>query len=300
MDQPIVHATPRSDATRGLIALACAFTTWGVLPLYMRLLRSVSPLQITAHRVLFCCIFVLGFLRLRGATGEVRQALIDPQSRVRLIATAVCISINWVVFVWAVTNDHVVDASLGYFINPLVNVVLAVVVLGERLRRIQWLAVSLAASGVAYFTWQAGAPPWIALSLALSFGMYGLLRKTVAVDAMAGLGTESLLVVPFAFGYLLLCEVDGSGVFLGGDTALILLLVLSGLLTAMPLWLFAFGARRVPYSTVGVMQYIGPTISLGLGVFVFDEPFPAARALGFGLIWAGIAVYVIDGLRQRA
>lgn len=297
MESPIAA---RSEVTRGLLALSCAFTVWGVMPLYMRWLRPVPALQITAYRVLFCCLFVLLFLRLRGALGEVRDALADPRSRLRLIASAALISVNWLVFVWSVTSDRVVEATLGYFINPLVNVVLGVVVLRERLRSMQWLAVGFAVAGVLYLTWLAGAPPWIALSLALSFSSYGLIRKTVAVDAMAGLGTESLLLAPIALGYLGYCEFFGTGAVSRGDPALLTLLVSSGAVTALPLWLFAFGARRVKYSTVGLLQYIGPTISLALGVFAFHEPFPPERALGFSLIWVGLAVYAADGLRRRA
>lgn len=292
--------TARAEVTRGLLALTCAFTFWGVMPVYMRWLRAVPPLQITAYRVLFCCLLVLVFLRLRGALTEVRAALRDRSSRLRLIASATCISVNWLVFVWAVTRDHIVEASLGYFINPLVNVVLGVLVLRERLRPMQWLAVGFAGAGVLYLTWLAGAPPWIALSLAVSFGSYGLLRKTVSVDAMAGLGTESLLLAPIALGYLAYCELGGTGALAHGDAGLLTLLIASGAVTALPLWLFAFGARRVKYSTVGLLQYIGPTISLALGVFAFHEPFPPERALGFSAIWVGLAVYATDGLRRRA
>jgi chloramphenicol-sensitive protein RarD len=297
---PPLAAAARSEAARGLSALAIAFVTWGVFPLYMRMLRPATSLQITASRVLFCCFFVLGFLRARGAMNEVRVALADPRVRMRLVASAVLISVNWLVFVWAVNSDHIVDASLGYFMNPLVNVLLGVVVLRERLRSLQWLAITFAAAGVVYLTWLAGAPPWIALSLALSFSGYGLLRKTVAVDAMAGLGVESLLVAPIALVYLGLCELTGTGVLHLGDPMLVALLVMSGLWTALPLWLFAYGARRVKYSTVGVIQYIAPSMSLAIGVLIFHEPFPLARAAGFAMIWAGLVLYAFDGLRARA
>ncbi|HKU38869.1 MAG TPA: EamA family transporter RarD [Polyangiales bacterium] len=299
MDQARAELDPSREATRGVLALAVAFTTWGVLPLYLRLLRAVPPLQITAHRVLFCCVFVLGFLRARGALYEVRAALADPPVRRRLIASSVLIAINWLVFVWAISNDRVVEASLGYYINPLVNVVLGVVVLREQLRRIQWLAVGAAAVGVSYLTWYAGAPPWIALTLALSFGSYGLIRKTVAVDSMAGLAAETLLTLPIAAGYLAFCELRGDGAFRHGDPFTLLLLALSGGLTMIPLWLFAYGARRVRLATVGLLQYIGPTLSLGFGIWIFGEPFPPARALGFLAIWTGLVLYAVDSLRQR-
>jgi chloramphenicol-sensitive protein RarD len=299
MDQARAEIDPNREATQGLSALACAFTIWGVLPLFIRVLRPVPALQITAHRMVFCCVFVLIFLRARGALSEVRAALIEPGVRRRLIASSLLISVNWIGFVWAIGQDRVVEASLGYYINPLVNVLLGVLVLRERLRSQQWLAVGFAAVGVSYLTWQAGAFPWIALMLALSFGGYGLLRKTVAVDAMAGLGTETLLSSPFAIGYMVYCELQGSGAFIQGDAGMLLLLALSGALTALPLWLFSYGARRVPYSTVGLLQYIGPTLSLGLGVFVFHEPFGAARAFGFVFIWAGCLIYAVDSFRAR-
>jgi chloramphenicol-sensitive protein RarD len=249
--------------------------------------------------MLFCCVFVLGFLRARGAQAEVGVALRDAGVRRRLIASSLLISMNWIGFVWAIGQNRVVEASLGYYINPLVNVLLGVVVLRERLRRPQWLAVGFAAAGVSYLTWQAGALPWIALMLALSFGGYGLLRKTVAVDAMAGLGTETLLSSPIAIAYLAYCELQGDGAFVKGDIGMLLLLALSGLLTAFPLWLFAYGARRVKYSTVGLLQYIGPTLSLGLGVLVFHEPFGATRVAGFVLIWTGCVIYAVDSFRGR-
>jgi chloramphenicol-sensitive protein RarD len=294
------ESQPRaSETTRGLLALMCAFSIWGVLPLFIRLLRFVPPVQITAHRLVFCCLFVLAFLRARGAQSEVWTALASRQARNRLIGSSLAIGINWLGFVWAVNNDHIVDASLGYFINPLLNVVLGVIVLREHLRLRQWLAIGLAAIGVTYLTWLAGAPPWIALILASSFATYGLLRKTVAVDAMAGLGAETLLSVPFAIVYLAYCEIEGTGALRNASLGTWLLLISSGALTALPLWLFAYGARRVRYSTVGVMQYIGPTISLAIGVVVLAEAFPLAKAIGFMLIWSGLAIYAADGFLNR-
>ena len=291
--------SPRTEATRGLLALVTAFTIWGVLPLYIRLLQHVPPVQITAHRLIFCCVFVLGFLRARGAQAELWAALRAPRERYRLIASSLLIATNWLVFVWAVNDGRVVEASLGYFINPMLNVVLGVIVLREHLRVQQWLAVVLAGSGVVYLTWLSGAPPWIALVLATTFSSYGLLRKTVAVDAMAGLGAETLLLTPIALAYLAYCESQRSGAMRAGDPITGFLLVFSGALTALPLWSFAYGARRIAYSTVGILQFIGPTISLVIGVALFHEPFPLARAIGFAFIWAGLAVYAVDGVLRR-
>ena len=289
----------RREATHGLLALLITFCIWGVLPLYLRLLRAVPALQITMYRLVFCCVFVLAFLHARGAQQELYAALRERGVRRRLIASAVLISVNWLTYVWAVSHDHVVEASLGYFINPLVNVLLGVLVLGERLRRAQWAAVVIAGLGVVYLTWQAHAPPWIALSLALSFGCYGMLRKTVAVDAMAGLAAETLLAAPVGVAFLVYCEWQGQGWLLSGDVSTRVLLALSGLVTALPLWLFSYGARRVAYSTVGIVQYVGPTLQLLVGVSVLHEAFPIARAFGFALIWSGLLLYAIDGLRQH-
>ncbi|HKP58777.1 MAG TPA: EamA family transporter RarD [Polyangiales bacterium] len=299
MDEARVELDPKREAARGLSALACAFTIWGVLPIYIRALQPVPALQITVHRMVFCCLFMLGFLQARGVMYEVRVALADPAVRKRLIWSSLLISVNWLGFVWAIGQNRTVEASLGYYINPLVNVVLGVVVLRERLRPQQWLAVACAAVGVAYLTWYAHALPWIALMLAGSFGAYGLIRKTVAVDAMAGLASETLLTSPFAVAYMVYCELQGTGAFLSGDIGTLVMLALSGVLTALPLWLFAFGARRVPYSTVGLMQYIGPTLSLGVGVFLFHEPFSPGRAVGFAFIWAGCVIYARDSFKAR-
>jgi chloramphenicol-sensitive protein RarD len=288
---------------RGLWAAVGAFLIWGLLPLYLRQLQGIPALQIMAHRLLWCCLFVNIWLLARGEFGRVRFALAVAATRWRLLATAILISINWLVYVWGVNNGHVVETSLGYFINPLVNVLLGVLVLRERLNRIQWAAVALAASGVIYLTWQSGAPPWIALTLAITFGSYGLIRKMVAVDAITGLGAETLLIAPIGLGYLLWLQAQGTGVL--GHAGLLIdsLLFFGGLVTAIPLALFAYGARLIPYSTLGLIQYIGPTLQLLLGIFLFREPFTDARAIGFGLIWAALAIYAAEGLirarRQR-
>jgi chloramphenicol-sensitive protein RarD len=290
--QPVAPADLRS-----VTALLGAFTSWGLLPLYLRALRTVPPLQIMAYRAVFCCVVVLVWLRVQGGLGAVRSALVNPSTRVRLIASAVLISVNWLTYVWAVASGRVVEASLGYFINPLVNVLLGVLLLRERLRRTQWLAVSSAALGVAYLGWTSGAAPYVALVLAFSFSAYGLLRKTVAVDALTGLGAETLLIAPFCALYLIACEAAGRGALTQShSSAVALLLLVSGIVTAVPLWLFAYGARRVAYTTVGLLQYVGPTLQLMLGVWVFHESFGADRAVGFGLIWSGLVIYSLDAL----
>lgn len=289
------HADHRSGRS-GLLAAVGAFLLWGLFPLYLKPLSGVPALEVIAHRIVWCCVLVFAWLALRGELGLVRAALADPVSRRRLLASATLISINWLIYVWAVTHEHVLDASLGYFINPLVNVLLGVVVLGERLNRAQKLAVALAASGVLYLAVVVGRPPWIALALAASFGLYGLIRKVVAVDSVPGLATETLLLAPFAAALLLWNEMRGVAALGHSSTLVNALLVGSGLVTAIPLVLFAYGARRIPLSTVGLVQYIGPTLQFLIGVLVFHEAFSLSRGIGFACIWIALAVYAGDGL----
>jgi len=293
-------AAPAAPFNRGHAAAIGAFTIWGLLPLYLKPMNSVPALQIMSHRLLWCCLFVLAWLGLRGQLGQVRAALADGPTRLRLFITALLISINWIVYVWGVNAGHVLETSLGYFINPLVNVLLGVLILKERLNRPQWLAVAFAFAGVVWLTLQTGKLPWIALSLAISFGLYGLIRKMVKVDAIAGLGAETLLIAPFAAVYLGWLEVRGGGAF--GNTTLLIdvMLFAGGLVTAIPLALFSYGARLIPYSTIGLIQYIGPTMQLLLGIFLYHEPFTATRAIGFALIWMALVIYGGDGiLRAR-
>jgi chloramphenicol-sensitive protein RarD len=294
-DTPATTKQPGS-ARSGLAAAVGAFAIWGVFPLYLRPLASVPALQIMAHRIVWCCLLVFAWLAARGELGSVRAALANPASRMRLAASATLISCNWLIYVWAVNNGHVVDASLGYFINPLLSIVLGVFVLHERLNRAQWIAVAIAATGVLYLAVVAGRPPWIALALAASFGMYGLIRKVVAVDSVPGLATETLLLSPFAAAFLVWVEQHGTGAMGHSSAGVNALLLGSGLATAMPLTLFAYGARLIPLSTVGLVQYIGPTLQFLIGVLVFHEPFPRDRAIGFVLIWSALAIYAADGL----
>jgi len=291
---PVAPVSPHAGA--GLSAAIGAFTIWGVLPLYMKPLHDLSALEIMAHRIVWSCLLVFAWLAWRGDVGAVRTALANPGTRYRLMITAVLISINWLIYVWSIAHGHVIDASLGYFINPLLNVVLGVLVLGERLNRAQKSAVGLAAAGVLYLAMVAGRPPWIALALAASFGGYGLIRKVVKVEAVPGLATETLLLAPFALSFLLWLEMQGTGAFGHAAPHINALLLGSGLVTALPLALFAYGARLIPLSTVGLVQYIGPTLQFLLGVWVFHEAFTVQRGVGFLFIWTALAVYAGDGL----
>ena len=289
---------------RGLLAAATAFTIWGVFPAYWHLLKAVPSMQIMAHRVVWSAVLVVGWLLWRQGWDWWRTIAARPRMLAALALSGAVIAFNWGLYIWAVNAGHVVETSQGYFINPLVTVALGVVVLRERLRRPQWIAVACAAAGVAWLTWSAGSPPWIALGLAGSFALYGLVRKLVPVDAVAGLGVESLFMFLPALAYVLWAEAGHGGGFIGGwSLGTQLLLVFSGVVSAVPLVAFAYGVRRIPLSVVGLLQYIGPTLQLLLGVWFFREPFTAVHALGFGAIWLGLAIFAGEGLwrgRRRA
>ena len=285
------------NTRRGLVASASAYAFWGVFPLYFHALHQVSPLQIVAHRVVWCCVFVLAWMILRKELGSLRAALTDRGLILRLAGSAAVITLNWLTYMWGVVHGRVIETSLGYFIGPLVNVLLGVAFLSERLTRPQWIAVGLATLGVSYLTLMAGGLPWIAVALALSFAGYGLLRKVINVEALPGLATETLLLTPFAAGYLLWSESAGVGV-LGHEGSLTdILLIVSGPLTAVPLFLFAYGARLLTYSTVGVLLYITPSLQFICGVFILHERFDTARAIGFTLIWLALIIYAAEGVR---
>jgi chloramphenicol-sensitive protein RarD len=281
---------------RGLAAATTAFTLWGLFPIYLHALGSVPPLQVIAHRVVWSCLFLLGWLLLRGELGRLSCVLSRPALIARLALTAVLISSNWLIYVWSVAHDRIVDTSLGYYINPLVNVVLGVFVLRERLNRAQWVAVGLATLAVLYLALLAGRPPWIACTLALSFSLYGLVRKVISVDALPGLTIETLLLMPLSAAYLAWCQWAGSGALTTQGPGVAALLIGSGLVTAIPLFLFAYGARALPYSTVGVLQYIAPSLQLMCGVVLFHESFPPALAAGFAVIWVALLIFAADGL----
>ncbi len=289
---------------KGFAAAAFAFALWGVFPLYFHALGSVPALQVISHRILWSFVFVLALMALRKELHTLRAALSSGSAVWRLGTSATLITLNWIVYVWAVTNGHVVEASLGYFIGPLVNVLLGVVLLSERLTRAQWTAIGLASLGVAYLTASAGRLPWIALALAVLFSIYGLIRKVVKVEALPGLAIETLLLVPVAGGWLLWCEHVGTGGFAHQGRFIDLMLVGCGPITAITLYLYAYGTRLIPYTTIGLLQYIAPTLQFACGVFALHEPFDRSRAIGFSIIWAALAVYAGEGLRlsrqQRA
>lgn len=281
---------------RGLAAGTAAFTIWGLFPAYLHPLSAVPAIQVIAHRVTWSCVLLLGWMLIRGELGTLGATLRKPRLVAGLATSAALISCNWLVYVWSVTHQHVVDTSLGYYINPLVNVLLGVVVLHERPNPVQWSAIALAAAAVLYLTLLAGRPPWIAFALALSFSLYGFVRKVISVEALPGLATETLLLLPLAAGYLTWCEASGMDALTTSGSSVAALLLGSGLVTAVPLFLFAYAARLLPYSTVGVLQYIAPSLQLACGVLLYHESFEPARAAGFCLVWVALLLYAADGL----
>jgi chloramphenicol-sensitive protein RarD len=294
----IPASAPPETNRRGYLAAVGAFAIWGLFPLYLIGLRNVSAMQITAHRIVWSCVFALGWLAAIGELGKLRDAVRRNGVFVRLVASAFFIAVNWLGFAWAVNNHRVLEVSLAYFIGPLLNVMLGIFVLGERLNRAQWVAVAFAAAGVAWLTIVAGQPPWIALMVGSSFALYGLIRKTVSIGALAGLAVETVLLSPFAAGYLMWCEIAGIGVLGHADSLVTGLLLIGGVVTSVPLVLFAFGARLVPYSTMGVIQFVAPTMQLACGLLVFRESIGAERSAGFALIWTGLLVYIGNALLQ--
>jgi chloramphenicol-sensitive protein RarD len=283
----------------GILYASTAYLIWGLLPLYLRALQSVPAHEILLHRVVWSWVFLVGLLACkrhwRWLAGAVRQ----PRVLLGFTASALLLSVNWFIYIWAVNAGRVVDASLGYFINPLFSVMLGYLVLKERLRTGQWLAVGLAALGVVWLTVQAGAPPWIGLSLAATFGAYGLLRKTAALDALEGLALETALLGPFAAVALVWLAQHGEAAFVHADTHQWLLLLAAGPVTAIPLLCFAAGARRIPLSLLGLLQYIGPSLQLALGVLLWHEPFRPAKFAGYALIWSALALYTLEGVWTR-
>jgi chloramphenicol-sensitive protein RarD len=284
------------DARRGLWIAAASFVLWGVMPLYWHALKAVPSLQIVMHRIVWSTVFVVGWL-LWQRRDWLRVALAKPRIAWMLALSGVLIAFNWGLYIWAVNAGHVVESSLGYFINPLVSVLFGVIFLRERLTRVQWVSVALASVGVLWLTIQYGHPPWIAIGLALSFALYGLIRKLAAVDSVAGLGVESVYLFLPALAVLLWGEAHGSGGFLDAwGLWLDALLILGGALTALPLIGFAYAVRRVPLSVVGLMQYIAPTLQFLIGVWILGEAFDRDRAVGFAFIWIALAIFAGEGV----
>ena len=293
-------AEARRTRTGVLYALA-AFFMWGLaVPLHFKLLSSIPPLQILAHRIVWASLFALGLIFAFRQWGKLVEAVRSGRNLLLLGITAGLIAINWLIYIWAVNSGHLVQTSLGYFINPLLNVVLGVLFLRERLHPAQVAACLLAGVGVLVLGISSGEMPWVALALACSFGFYGLVRKIVPVTPLIGFCIESLLLTPLALGYLVITVVDGSTAAFRGDVGLDLLLILTGFSTAAPLIWFAAAAQRLKLSTIGLLQYLAPSGQLALGVLAYGEAFGWIDAIAFGLIWAALAIYTGSALRSAS
>jgi chloramphenicol-sensitive protein RarD len=286
------------DQPSGIAFSTGAYLLWGLFPLYFKSVAAIPALEMLAHRVLWSLLFLCFVTGLRRAWVPVARAMCSRRLLAALTLSAALIAVNWGVFIWAVAAGRVLECSLGYFINPLLSVLLGVFVLGERLRPLQWLAVSMAAGGVGWQVSTLGTVPWVALALAASFAGYGLVRKVVSIDAVSGLLVESMLLAPPAVAWLVWLELQGGGAFASAGWRLDGLIALSGPITALPLILFVAGARRIRLATVGLLQYIAPSGHFLLALFVFAEPFAPSDMTVFVCVWTALAVYTLDMLRR--
>ena len=283
----------------GITSAIGAYALWGLLPIYWKAVRTVPSSEVVCHRMVWSFAFVALLLIWKKRWQWLQQVRERPMTLITFLGTSGILALNWFIYIWAVNAGHVVDASLGYFINPLLSVLLGVVFLRERLRPWQWTAIGLAAGGVIFLTLGYGTFPWIALTLAVSFGLYGLLRKTAPLGALEGLALEMTILFLPALAYLVYLELTGSASFGHTGAATSLLLAFAGVATAAPLLLFASAARRITLATVGVLQYIVPTLQFLLGVLVYGESFTHTRMAGFGVIWAALVIYSIEGFVER-
>jgi len=289
---------PPARATAGLVYGVAAFGIWGLVPVYFKAVGEVPPLEVLAHRVLWAVPILIGLLLVQRQGKAVVDAVRSRRILGLLLLTTLLIAWNWFVFIWAMANDRVLQASLGYFINPLVNVALGVVFLREHLSRAAMVAVVLASAGVGYLAVLGGEVPWVALTLAATFGVYGLLRKTVAVGAVVGLTIETMILAPVAVVYLAWLQRAGELRFGSGDLSLDVLLMLAGVVTTVPLLCFTQAARLLPLSTLGFLQYLAPTMHFTLAVLAYGEPFHGHDLVTFGCIWTALAIFTVDRIRR--
>lgn len=300
MTLPTSIPTPAqaSDARLGPIYALLAYSTWGLLPIYWKFFGATSAVEVLSHRMIWSAVFLVGILLAQRRLGDLVELLRSPRKVLVLLLTASLLTFNWGLYIYGVNSDRVVEASLGYYINPLVTVLLGFVFLKERLYRGQQVAVALAVVGVGYFIWQLGTVPWIALSLAISFAFYGLLRKVVAVAPLAGLAVETLLITPLVLLVVSWLAVSGQGRF-GESLPMTLLFVGAGVATSLPLLWFNKAAKRLTLATLGFFQYLAPSLSLLLGVFVYGEPFTSVHVVTFSCIWAALLLYSVTAMRMR-
>lgn len=291
---------PQTEHGTGLAAALGAFVIWGFLPLYFYLIGPrVNAWEVLAHRIIWATLVLAVYALLSGRLGRLAAVFRQRNMWLPLAASALAIGTNWIVFIWAVTHNHVLETSIGYYITPLLNVLMGMWFLGERLRPLQWLAVALAAAGVSVLVGAFGHIPWVALTLATAFAVYGLIRKQVPVDSATGLLAETTLMIPVSISLLIWMGARHELVFLQAPISLELLLVGQGFLTVAPLLLFAVGARRLRLGTLGLLNYIAPSLQFLSAVFLLGEPFTHVEAITFACIWAGLAIYSVDALHRR-
>jgi chloramphenicol-sensitive protein RarD len=279
---------------KGILNGIAAYAMWGFFPIYWKLLHDVPALQVIGHRIGWSFVLLIAFVLLTRQWKEFRSAAVKPKTIGIYSVASVLLSVNWLIYVWGVNAGFIVETSLGYFINPLFSVLLGVVFLRERLRTLQWLPVALAAAGVIYLTITYGRPPWIALSLAVSFGFYGLVKKLAPLGSLYGLTLETAIIFPIALLYLTFVDLSGTGAFLHENALTDILLIGAGAVTTIPLLMFASAARQIPLTVIGILQYIAPTIQFLIGVFVYHEPFDQSRLIGFGLVWIALIIFWVE------
>jgi chloramphenicol-sensitive protein RarD len=294
-----VSHDPRRERRLGLAYGLAAYGSWGVFPIYLKAVRTVPVLEVLCHRIVWALVVLLVVTAVRGEGRAVADALRHRRALLVLSGSTVLIATNWLVYIFSVTNNRILESSLGYYINPLVSVLFGIVLLGERLAPLMKAAVVAAAAGVAWLALDLGQLPWISLTLAVSFGSYGLLRKIAPVGALIGLTVETLLLAPFATAYLVWAMTRGQSGFVSGGPAIKALLLLAGPVTAIPLLCFAAAARRLPLSTIGFLQYLSPTLQFLLAVAVYGEPFSRSRAAAFACIWGAVALFAFDSVRRH-
>ena len=288
-----------AETRRGFILGAAAYAMWGMFPLYWTLLEPAGAVEILAHRVFWSLAVMAALVVVLRRRRQFRAILADPRTRNILTLAAVVIAINWGGYIWGVNNGHVVETSLGYFINPLVTVLMGVFIIGERLRTMQWVAMAIASLAVLGLTLELGRPPWVALVLAFSFGTYGLAKKKANAGAVESLALETLIIAPIALAYIVFLSSRGESTFGTEGSGHALLLVSTGIITAIPLICFGAAATRVTMTTLGMLQYLAPTLQFALGVSIFDEPMPRTRLLGYVLVWVALAIFTFESVKHR-